>query len=121
MKGGIPMRKYIAIFLALILILSLAACSSGSKDDRTLETFKKAYTEAGVVLENEDVSLFEMIGAKDGILFYIDGQKVAIYEFKTEEALKDSALIANWPTNGRFSLETSNEEAITIFNGVKDK
>jgi hypothetical protein len=115
------MKKYIPILLALILLLSMAACSSGSKDERTLETFKTAYTQAGVVLENEDVPLFQMIGAKDGILFYTDGQKVAIYEFETEKALKDSTLIADWPANGRFALETSDEEAIAIFNGVKNQ
>lgn len=113
------MKKYVAIFLALILILSMAACSSNSKDGRTIETFKAAYTQAGVSLENEDVPLFELIGAKGGILFYIDGEKVAIYEFETEKALKDVALIVNWSTNGRFALETSNAEAITIFNGVQ--
>ena len=115
------MKKYIAVLLAFVLTLSMAACSSGSKDKRTLETFKKAYTDAGMVLENEDVPLFKMIGAKDGILFYTDGQKVAVYEFETEKALKDSALISGWPANGRFALETSNAEAITVFNGVKDQ
>jgi hypothetical protein len=121
MKGGIPMKKYIAILPAFILILSISACTSGTKDERTLETFKNAYTEAGIVLENEDVPFFGMIGAKDGIIFYMNGQKVAIYEFETEKSMKDSELIANWPTNGRFALESSDEEAITIFNGVEEK
>ena len=113
------MKKYILILLALVLALAMTACASGSEDERTLETFRNAFTEAGIVLEDEDVPFYAMIGAKDGFLFYIDGQKVAVYEFATERNLQDSVLISDWPANGRFALETSNAKVIGIFNEVE--
>jgi serine/threonine protein kinase len=96
--------------------------SSEPGDERTLETFRNAYTEAGIVLENENIPLFKLIGAKNGIIFYIDGQKVAIYEYVSEKAAerakKRIALFGDWPTNGKFALETSNEKATAVFNSV---
>ena len=99
---------------------SSAISSSIPEDTRTLDTFRNAYKEAGIELINEGVPFFRLIGAKDGIIFYIDGRKVAIYEFarEAEQVFQGRRLFANWPTNGRFALETSNERAIEIFNNV---
>ena len=108
------------LFLFALIYFLSSGFTSQKADERTLETFKNAYKEAGIVLKNEDVPFFRLIGAENGTIFYIDEQKVAIYEFKTEKSLKRNFFISNWPSNGRFSLETSNEEAIRIFNSVAE-
>ena len=114
--GGISV--FIFFVVMSIIFISGLPSSQAPIDERTLDTFKSAYKEAGIVLKNEDIPLYKLIGAKKGVIFYMYGQKVAIYEFETEKALKGKTLISKWPSNGKFALETSNEEAITIFNSV---
>ena len=121
-KTIIKIVSGISVFIFLVVmsfvLISGLPSSQAPTDERTLETFKNAYKEAGIILKNEDVPLYKLIGAKNGMIFYMYGQKVAIYEFETEKALKGKTLISNWPSNGKFALETSNEEAIAIFNSV---
>ena len=64
-----------------------------------------------------------MIGASDGVIFYIDNKVVKIYEYKDIKALSDTQkqygeLMETWTTNGKFILETSSEKATEIFAGV---
>lgn len=74
-------------------------------------------------IDKEEKPFFDMIGAVDGVIFYIENQKVAIYEYesakKLEEVTKDNALIKDWNSNGKFLLETDNQKAIEIFNSVE--
>lgn len=110
----------ICIFAAVLILLT--SCSGTAKDNRTIDTFKTAFEDGGIVIENEDVPYYQMIGAKDGWLFYDEGHVVKIYEFEDEAALKESmeAYSFNFETNGKFALETSGSEAaIEIFNGVE--
>lgn len=57
-------------------------------------------------------------------MFYLNDKVVKIYEYDSEKELEQakkdfSDLMADWPTNGKFLLETSSEDAINIFNGVE--
>ena len=115
--SGISVFIFLTV-MSFIFLSGIFASQAPIDDERTLETFISAYKEAGIVLKDEDVPFFQLIGAKNGIIFYIYGQKAAIYEFETENVLKSKALISNWPSNGKFALETSHEEAIEIFNNV---
>ena len=63
--------------------------------------------------------LFSMIGAVDGWMGYCNDEVVKIYEYSDDEnykeALETSSVIADWPKNGNFILETSNEDVIAVF------
>lgn len=63
-----------------------------------------------------------MIGASNGVTFVSD-DKIVVYEYDSQKALdqakKDYEVIKDWTTNGRFLLETSNDDAKKIFTDVK--
>lgn len=121
------MKKIMSVLLvAMAIALFAAGCSSGAaqkNDERTLADFTQAYVDAGIELERQDTPLFSLIEAVDGTLFYTDDGIVKVYEYKSAKALEDARkefdLIADWPSNGKFLLETKNEKAIEIFNNVE--
>lgn len=113
------------MFLSVVLLLAvMTACSNGGQESNlTMNDFIQAYVGQGVEVDPEEKQLFQMVDASDGVIFYMDGSPVKIYEYKSSKALKDAVkkhdLMSDWPTNGRFILETKKEEAIKIFNEVK--
>ncbi len=114
------MKKIVYLFM---LCLLLVGCSSGdAKSNLTMDSFTKAFESEGLTLE-ENKPIYSMIGAKDGVIFYNDGEVVKIYEFDSEKAIKEAEktlpVVKEWQRNGLFVLETSNEQGITIFNNVK--
>ena len=118
--------KKISIVMTIILTFVIILSGCGTKeetDNRTLDDFITAYTDKGVDMTDKDEPTYSAIGATDGVMFYMDGQPVKIYEYKSPEVLKseqkDTELIKDWDVNGKFLLETGSEEAADIFNGVK--
>lgn len=117
------MKKTIIWVLSMVTMILLVACGN-KKDERALSAFTDKYVTAGVEVDMEEKPIFQMVGAVDGVIFYMDEKKVAIYQYEDEKALekaqKDfSSLVDTWPTNGKYLLESSNEKAIEIFNGVE--
>jgi uncharacterized lipoprotein YehR (DUF1307 family) len=113
------------VILAVVLLVvsvSLLGCG-GKKDSRTLDDFIKAYTDQDVAVDKEEKPIFSMIGAADGVIFKMDDNVVKIYEYASvkelEKAEKDFEIIKDWPTNGRFLLETNSDEATKIFTDMK--
>ena len=119
------MRKLTACILSLVFILSCLGGCSNNADERTLDNFKTAFTEQGLTLEGEDVPFYQLIGASDGTMFYIDKNAVKIYEYESAKKLEDAkgefTVIAEFISNGKFLLETSSPEAITIFEKSNTK
>jgi len=99
-----------------------ATTGAEATDERSLSDFNQAYVDAGYTLEEQDQPAFDLIGAIDGTMFYVDNKVVKIYEYSSEKDLEDARkefdIIADWPSNGRFLLETSNEKASEIFNSL---
>lgn len=116
------MKKFLFIFLSMALMVGSVGCSSG-KSNATLDTFIKAYTDAGIEVNAKEKPIFTMIGAQNGVVFKVEDKKTAVYEYKSEKELKkaktDNSLVKDWPSNGRFLLESDSKKAIEIFNGVK--
>lgn len=110
--------------LALLAVLALTGCAQET-DERTLDDFQAAYEEAGYVVIGEKAPLVELVGAEDGLLFGIGATPVKIYEYASaqelEEQTKDYPLIAAWPRNGKFLLDTASEAATEIFESVPKK
>ena len=101
-----------------------APTPSAAQDTRTLDDFKQAFTNAGITLTNLDTPLYAIIGATDGIMFYNGTSVVKIYEYDSAAALDQAestyaTTIKDWPTNGKFLLETSDQASIDVFNSVK--
>ena len=122
--GGMNVIRKIAVVVLVVLVITvLAACGGGAKDGRTLEDFKSAYVDAGHSLKDESAPLFQMINAKDGILFYVDNHIVKIYEYSDEKALDDAiksnAMLKDFARNGKFLCEGSDDALIEIFAAVK--
>lgn len=118
------MKKKIIMFFAVLTILTLVGCGGNKKDERMLSDFIQAYQEEGVEIDPEEKQQFQMIGASDGVIFYMDNQPVKIYEYGSlkdlEKAQKDfSDLVGEWPTNGKFLLETYSKEAEAVFAAVE--
>ena len=90
---------------------------------RSLESFQLAFGAEGITTDASEKPYFEMIDAKDGIIFYNGNNVVKIYEFTSTEALKaakeKNEFMKDWPENERFVLESSDGKAIDIFNNVK--
>lgn len=88
-----------------------------------MEQVTKAYADQGIEVNKEEKPLFQMIGAKDGVIFYIDSSPVKIYEYESIKDLdtkkKDFSLIEKMHQNKQFVLESKNEKAIEIFNKIK--
>lgn len=115
------MKKTVTILLLLTIVIGLTGCSS-KKDERTLDNFITAFSEQGISVDEDNKPLYSMIGASDGVTFASD-DKIVIYEYASEKDLdkakKDYEIIKDWNTNGRFLLETSNQDAIDTFNSVQ--
>ena len=112
------MKKLIALLLALLMVLSLAACASGSKDtkddaaanddsantadaDKTDDT-AKADSDIRVMLVSYDQSTFPMIE--------FSGVEDAAKEYGFEPIFQSPPLIMTWParsTSSRWLLPTA--------------
>lgn len=108
------MKKVLFVSFSIIILVSLIACNTS---DLELSDFAQAYIDAGYEVDLEEKPLYGFIRAKDGFIFYIDGDKVAIYEYKSSNDLKKADFDFD-AVNGRFGLESISEDAIRIFNGV---
>lgn len=120
------MKKSLGLFAILLLLLvAVVGCGSAESEnkDLTLDKFIKAYQEAGIEVDPEEKPLLSTPNEKDGVIFYIDRQKVAIYEYKTkkdaDKAVSELEMMKDWPQKGAFLLETRNEKALEIFESVK--
>ncbi|MGL5437529.1 MAG: hypothetical protein ACRDBO_19445 [Lachnospiraceae bacterium] len=116
--------KKLFILMLSIIAMTQVACGGSKKDERTISTFANAFVEQSVDVNLEEKPFFQMVGAKDGVIFYMDDKKVAIYEYEDAKALgaaqkEYSGTVQGWPANGKFLMESSNEKAKEIFDGVK--
>lgn len=116
------MKKLVGLCL-LVLFISITAGCSSNEDNLTLDTFIKAYQDQGIEVDPEEKPMFQMVQAEDGVIFYMDESKVAIYKYSSSKNLKEAKteyeVMEDWKKNGLFLLETSNEKAIEIFESVK--
>lgn len=119
------MRKVASMLTAVLLMIIVSACGSGSSEKEvSLSQMIKTYQDAGIEVKTEEKPMFQAVGAKDGVIFYIDKEKVAIYEYESqkdaEKAKKDNeSIMKDWPQKGSLVLESKNEQALKIFESAK--
>jgi hypothetical protein len=110
-------------FIMLFWLL-LAGCSSGEgKSDISMDSITKAFETGGAEIDSNEKPMFSLIGAKDGVIFYVENQPVKVYEFDSEKAIETAEeslpAMKDWERNGLFVLETSHNESKKIFKNVK--
>lgn len=113
-----------AVMMAIMMAIMLVACGGSKKDERVLGDLIQVYVDNDIEVDETSKPYFQMIGAKDGVIFYIDSSVVKIYEYESEKKLSEAQetykdVVKDWPVNGKFLLETSDEKAIEIFNGIE--
>jgi len=122
------MKKIALIFICAVMLFTVTGCSSTPKeaatnDARDLDYFKKAFIDAGYILEKESVPAYVLINAYDGILFNVGLDVVKIYQFKNEEtynqAVQNFAFIEKCPKNGLFIAESSSKDLLEFFSTIK--
>ncbi|GIN86894.1 hypothetical protein J6TS2_32800 [Heyndrickxia sporothermodurans] len=112
------------IVLVLLFLFALAGCASDNeKSNLSMDSFVKAFEDKGIKVDKKEKPMFDLIGAKDGIIFYNGDNVVKVYEFsskkemdKAEEALPAAK---DWEKNGLFMLETNDEKSQEIFKNVQ--
>lgn len=112
--------------MGVIILITLIGCGTNNvKDTRTLEDFKSAFEEKGYELVDEGEPLYQLIGAINGTIFYVDGQVFKIYQFENtstyDKAIKDSPLLEDMSINGLFAAESSSQELLTFFESIENK
>ncbi|MEK3867685.1 hypothetical protein MHH60_29905 [Paenibacillus sp. FSL H7-0716] len=131
------MKKVWSGLFIVCLVLVFAGCSSSKEDDNlTMDKFIEAFNNSGEDI-NHDVDSgvekgikkekkpkYEMIDAKDGVIFNIANNTVKIYEYESNSKAKKAvekyaSIMGDWPVKGNFVLETNNQKAKEIFNSVK--
>lgn len=127
--------KYIFIIILLVvLVFALKAWISNNKSQTQTQASKltmsdviSRFEEEGLKIEiSEDKPLFQLIGAKDGIMLYIDNNLVKLYEYENEkkykEALQDSTkdiyMLKSMPCKELIVLDTKYQKIIDIFNSL---
>lgn len=118
------MKKFIELVI-LSFVLVISACSRNNevkdkvnneakeeaKEERTLQSFIDSFVAAGTEVDPEEKPMFQVIDAKDGVIFYMDGKKVAIYEYESElvlqEVVKDNTLFVDWPEKFKLKSPTT--------------
>ena len=122
------MKKRISVLLlvGIVAVLAFSGCKKEEvKDERTLSDIVKAYTDEGIEVDLNEKPFYDMIGAKDGVIFKVDNSSVKIYEYASisdlNKAVKENEMMKDWPTKGKFVLESSKDKAIEIFNTLSDR
>lgn len=95
--------------------------ASENADEMTLDLYVKKFQDSGETIKLEERKpYYEMVGAKDGIMFYLGNAPVKIYQYESVEALEAAkqqyTTLADMTQNGVFILDTNNETAKEIFN-----
>lgn len=113
------MKKLVLLF---VTVLFLTACG-GKESNLTINDFKAAFEKEGIPVDLEEKPFYQMINAKDGVIFYNDEEVVKIYQFGSSKELKEAKktyeIMQDYPEKGLFVLETKDEKSIEIFNSVK--
>ena len=88
-------------------------------DERSLSAFIDTFSTKGVDIDINEKPMFSTIGAIDGVIFYMDNHPIKIYEYESENELKEeienNTMLNQFEQNGKFLLESSFDEAKEIF------
>lgn len=113
------MKKIGILLVALLFCVSLSAC--GGKTVTFEEVTAAIQTVDGSFSWDDEKPYFEMVGADDGWIGYINGTiPVKVYQYESDKAYKDAVkvfgdLMGEWPKIGGFVLECKDTEVQNAF------
>lgn len=117
------MKKILLLCLLTIAFIVGGCSSSEPKSTLTLDSFVKAFTDAGEKVEMDDKPAFQIIDAKDAVMFAIGTSPVKIYRYDSvkdlQAAQKKYSELKDLPVNSNFIISTNNQKAKEIFKNVK--
>lgn len=113
--------------LSIVLMITVLGCGSTAGKTLKMEDFTKAFSDAGINVDAEKTPIFLLIHAKDGVGFSMvenNKAKIVIYEYASKKDLDQAekdfvTTMKDWPVNGLFVLESSDDKAAEIFKNVK--
>ena len=110
-------KRIIAVFV--IVSIFLTACSSKFTLEKAIEQYEKY----GVDVSEKQKPYYQMIGAKDGVMFYMGGDVVKIYEFASEadyqKGIKILKAMKKYPKKDLVVLDTDSKGAKEVFKKIK--
>ena len=130
------MKKLISITLVLLLALSFAACGSQSgstKKEYTFAEFQAALGEK-VAMDSVSEKSADMIGAVQGVGFFVGDKSFELYQFEDNAKIKDAedgkfsftiqgfgTFEMNSTVNGKFVLlyEDADDAVISAFQSIQ--
>lgn len=121
------MKKMLSAIVLVILCFSLSACGTSEKDNSkniTIDDVTAAIQSVDSSFAfDENKPFFEMIGAKDGWIGYVnDTTVVKVYQFDDSSYKKavDSygEMLSEMPKVGDFVLECKNEDVKNAFENI---
>lgn len=94
-----------------------------SKKEISLQDAIDAFQKQGYDVPKNEKPYYQMIGASDGIIFYIDDNVVKIYEYESKESLNTakqeySQIVSSFVEKDNLLLETHSQTALDIFNNL---
>ena len=117
------MKRHMYLLLLCFILVGCSFTKTEGNKNVNFDSIIGAFENEGIEIDKNEKPMFSMIGAKDGVIFYVESQPVKIYEFDSEKTIKEAEealpAIKDWDRNGLFLLETSNEKSKEIFNNVK--
>ena len=119
------MKKTILVLLVFCCVLfSFAGCGEKAPDVKFDDIMAAIQTvDPEFAFDSEEKPYFEMIGACDGWIGYIEGSPIKVYEFENQDQYDKAletygGLIEEWPKAGNFVLECQNESVVTAFENL---
>ena len=103
----------------------LCGCSE-KEPNVTLEDVTKAIqtVDSSFAFDTEEKPYFEMIGAEDGWIGYLNGTTpIKVYQYENENAYKEAVeafgeLMGDFPKSGNFVLECNDSAVTEAFENI---
>jgi|GEM_PF-1002827 len=114
------MKKLLLTIVLLLIVIS--GCSNEFENTEvgfTLRSAINAFENEGAEIDLSTKPMYELVNAKDGVLFYHDDELVKLYEFESEQAYEEGveglSILGTFPKRDLVVIETDSDRCIEIF------
>lgn len=120
------MKKFLLIFLGAALFV-MTACANETKpleNGFNLQSAIRAFQKEGIEIDFEKRPLYELVNARDGVIFYYDDEVVRLYEFENEttyqKGIDHLSILQIFPKRELVVIETHSQKAIDLFRSCPE-
>ena len=111
----------------MFLALAISGCSNDTSDSEagfTLKSAIRAFENEGAIIDLNQRPMYELVNAKDGVIFYHNNELIKLYEFESEAAyekgVEDLSILGTFPKRELVVIETDSSKCIEIFNNAPE-